>query len=562
MLLGLAIRDLVLIQGVELAFGPGLTVLTGETGAGKSIVIGALGLACGARADAEKVRVGAPAASVAAVFAPPSGHPAWSLLVDKGLPGQPGEDLILRRTVGADGRGRAFVNDATASAATLKEIGALLVETHGQHEAVGLLDGRTHRALLDGFGGLEGAAGEVAAGWSAWREAEKTAARSHESRRRAAERQGEITERLKELDRLAPRHGEEQRLANERALLGAAEKALADIEAARNAIGGDDADRGWAGAASALGRARERARAAGADPASDPSARLAVAQEATERALVEIREAEAAMTAAARAFSFEPQDLERAEERLFAIRALARRLEATPDELPLLRQRLSEELAAIEDADEDARKAGARAAAALTGYDLAAQRLSARRRAAAEALTKAVQAELAPLKLDKARFFATVEPLAPDRAGPAGKDKVEFLFAGLPGAAPGPLAAIASGGELARLSLALKVCLAHAADAPAVMIFDEVDVGIGGAAADAVGQRLKRLARDAQVLVVTHSPQIAARADAHWRVVRDGAAARIEVLEGVAREEEIARMLSGRTVTEAARAAARALMAA
>ncbi|MCI3181189.1 DNA repair protein RecN [Caulobacter sp. CCUG 60055] len=562
MLIGLAIRDVVLIESLDLSIGPGLTALTGETGAGKSIILDALGLATGARADAGLVRRGAAQASAAAIFALPADHAVWASLDDKGLAYERDEDLVLRRVVSADGRSRAFVNDQATSVAVLRELGAMLIEVHGQHETVGLLDARNHRPLLDVFGGCGPELAATGEAWSVWRAADERARVLREQTGRAAAELEEMTLRLGELDRLDPREGEETRLAEERALLGAAEKALADIASARDSLG-DNLSGCLAQAFRALERARERAVQAGASAEGSAATLIARAAEAVDRALVEAVEAQAAVDAAAAAFDFEPDRLEKTEERLFALRAMARKLGVAVEDLPGTRVRLAAQLGAVENAEEALKAADAEAAAARKAYAAAAAALTAARRAAGDRLAKAVEAELPPLKLDKARFRVAVEPLGEDRAGPSGADRVEFEVATNPGAPFGGLGVIASGGELARFALALKAALAARGDVQPLMIFDEVDQGVGGAVADAVGLRLKRLAAGAQVLVVTHSAQVAARAEAHWRVSKAGGEeirTAVEVLTPAAREEELARMLSGSQVTEAARAAARALM--
>ncbi|HTK33942.1 MAG TPA: DNA repair protein RecN [Caulobacteraceae bacterium] len=566
MLIGLTIRDVVLIEALDLALGEGLTALTGETGAGKSIVLDALGLATGARAEAGLVRRGANQASAAAVFALPPDHPVWTYLEEKGLPADPTEDLVLRRQLSADGRSRAFVNDQAAGVAVLREIGTMLLEVHGQHETVGLLDPKTHRALLDGFGDCGEALSATEAAWNGLRIARAQVEALAEQAARSAAETEELTARLAELDRLDPREGEESALAEERALLSAGEKTVAEVAAAREALGGDAQTARLSQALRSLERARDRAVQAGASPEAAAVRRLAEAIAAVERALVENHEAISAVDAAADAFDFEPDRLDKAEERLFALRAAARKLGVAADELPGLRVRFAQVLRGIETVEVDLADARKAADAAARLYGAAAAGLTAARRTAGERLARAVEAELPPLRLEKARFRVVVEPLADDRGGPAGKDRVAFEIATNPGAPFGPLDAIASGGELARFALALKASLAGRGGteaAPPVMIFDEVDQGVGGAVADAVGLRLRRLARQGQVLVVTHSPQVAARADTHWRVSKTGGdhvATRVETLGAEAREEEIARMLAGAVVTAAARAAARALM--
>jgi DNA repair protein RecN (Recombination protein N) len=565
MLIGLWIRDVVLIEALDLSIGPGLTALTGETGAGKSIILDALGLATGARADAGLVRRGAAQAAASAVFAPAPDHPVWDILEEKGLAYARDEDLVLRRTLSADGRSRAFVNDQATGVGVLKELGERLLEVHGQHETVGLLDARTHRPMLDAFGALGPQVDAVGEHWRAWR---ACAARVEELRaavdRSTAETQ-ELALRLAELDRLDPREGEEADLAEERAVLGAAERALADIASAREAFNGL-AGR-LASAARTLERSRERALAAGAASGAPAVQRLAEASAAVDRVLIEAQEAEASVDLAAEAFELEPDRLEKAEERLFDLRGLARKLGVSVEELPLLRVRFAERLRAAESSGEALKAAEAEMAAARRAYMADAQALGDARRAAGDRLAQAVMAELGPLKLDKARFRVAVETQDEARAGASGLDRVTFQISTNPGAPFGDLGAIASGGELARLALALKAALAgRGGGVQPLMIFDEVDQGVGGAVADAVGLRLRRLAASAQVLVVTHSPQVAARADAHWRIAKAGEGERlrtaVEALDDGEREEEIARMLAGAQITDAARAAARALIGA
>ncbi len=566
MLSTLSIRDVVLIERLDLAVGPGLTALTGETGAGKSIVLDALGLATGERAGAGLVRRGAAQASATAVFNPDPAHPAWALLAERGLDADPVEGLILRRQLSADGRSRAFVNDQAVGVGVLRELGALLLEVHGQHQTVGLLDPRTHRALLDGYGGVAAPVRACAEAWAVLKSA-RAAVEALQARHQQAGDEAELlATRLAELDRLHPRSGEEQALAEERALLGAAEKAVADVAVARDALGGEQATARLSQAVRAVERARERALTAGANPDGPATVRLAAASAALERALIETLEAVDALESAAQAFDFEPDRLERTEERLFALRAVARRLHVAVDDLPAERVRTAEALRGIESAEADLAAAQADATSAEAAYAQAAATLTAARSAAGERLAEAVGAELKPLKLDRARFRVALESLPLERAGAGGSDRVEFEVSTNPGAPFGRLGEIASGGELARFALVLKVAAGRGGEGAAgpVMIFDEVDQGVGGAVADAVGLRLKRLAQLGQVLVVTHSPQVAARADAHWRVSKSGDAEQVrtavEVLAEPAREDEIARMLSGAEVTPAARAAARALI--
>ncbi len=565
MLIGLNIRNVVLIESLDLGIGPGLTALTGETGAGKSIILDALGLATGARADAGLVRRGSAQASVTAMFDLAPSHAVWAMLDDKGLGYAPGEELILRRLLGADGRSRAFVNDQATSVGVLKELGNLLLEVHGQHETVGLLDARNHRPLLDQFGDCNTALSACGRTWETWRLARQRLETLRDQTQKAAEDLDMLTLRLEELDRLAPKAGEETQLAAQRSLLGASEKALTEIAAAREAFSGESLTQKLAQAFRAIERARDRAVQAGASLDSLAVTRLTTAAATIDRALVEAQEAAAAIDLAAEAFDFEPDQLDKAEERLFALRAMARKLNVPVEGLPAARIEIAQTLSAVESADEALKAAAAEAEQARVLYLAAASDLTARRQQAGHALALAVEGELAPLKLDKARFRVAIEPLAAERAGPAGMDRIEFEVMTNPGAPFGGLGVIASGGELARFALALKAALAGRADqAQPLMIFDEVDQGVGGAVADAVGLRLRKLAANTQVLVVTHSPQVAARANAHWRVAKigdgDTVSTRLDILPALEREEELARMLSGANVTEAARAAARAMM--
>jgi DNA repair protein RecN (Recombination protein N) len=565
MLTALSIRDIVLVDALDLEVSEGLTVLTGETGAGKSIILDALGLALGARADAGLVRAGARQATATAVFAAPDDAALIGLISEKGFEVAPGEELILRRTLSADGRSRAFVNDQPAGVAALREIGQALVEVHGQHETVGLLDWKTHRALLDAYGGLQPQLDGVARAAERLKAAEQTVAALKAEAADAAARAGELAENLADLDALDPRPEEEAELAGERAVLGAAEKAIADLSDARAQLGGDKLARNLAAALRAVEHARQRAGQAGVEPDHPVLVRLAAAAEAIDRTLVEAQEAIAAVDAAADAFDFEPGRLDKAEERLFALRAAARKLNTSVELLPTLRVRFREQLRLIEDGAEAITAAERAASAAREAWDLAATLLTSAREAAADRLTAAVMEELGPLKLERARFRVAFEPVAEGRRGPLGAETVRFEISTNAGTAFGPLDAIASGGELARFALAMKAALAGREDQrQPVMIFDEVDQGVGGAVAEAVGTRLQRLSRGAQVLVVTHSPQVAARGHAHWKVRKSDAGGltttTVDALDETRRLEEIARMLSGAVVTDEARAAAKALI--
>jgi len=565
MLTALSIRDVVLVDVLDLEVEDGLTVLTGETGAGKSIILDALGLALGGRGEAGLVRSGAKQAVATAVFTAPDDADLIALIAERGFEVAAGEELILRRVVSADGRSRGYINDQPAGVAALREIGARLVEVHGQHETVGLLDWRNHRGLLDAYGGLSPQLSAVAGASETLKAAEARLAALRDAAADAAARAEEIELNLADLDALDPRDDEETELAGERAILGAAEKAVADLADARTQLGGDKLPQRLSAALRAVEHARQRALQAGAEGDHPVIARLAAAAEAIDRTIVEAVEAIAEVDAAANAFDFEPGRLDKAEERLFALRAAARKLNTTVHALPALRIALREQLRLIEDDAEAMTDAEREATAARETYDIAATFLSSAREAAGDRLAKAVMAELTPLKLDRARFRVAFEPVADGRRGPLGVETVRFQIATNVGDDFGPLDAIASGGELARFALAMKAALAGREDQrQPVMIFDEVDQGVGGAVAEAVGQRLKRLSSGAQVLVVTHSPQVAARGHAHWKVMkadRDGATTTTVVpLDDERRREEIARMLSGAVITDEARAAASVLI--
>ena len=565
MLTALSIRDIVLVDVLDLELEDGLTVLTGETGAGKSIILDALGLALGGRGDASLVRAGARQATATAVFTTPDDPDLIALAAERGFELAPGEDLILRRTLSADGRGRAFINDQPAGVAALRDIGQALVEVHGQHETVGLLDWKTHRALLDAYGGLSPQLGQVAAASERLKVAERAVAGLRAAAADAAAHAEELTQNLADLDALDPRADEETELAGERAILGAAEKAIGDLADARTQLGGDKLSQKLAAALRAVEHARQRAGQAGTDPEHPLLQKLNAAADAIDRTLVEAEEAIACVDAAANAFDFEPGRLDKAEERLFALRAAARKLNTSVEMLPVLRVRFREQLRLIESGADAIAAAERDASAAREAYDVAAILLTSAREAAADRLGAAVAGELPPLKLERARFRVAFEPVPDGRRGPLGVETVRFEISTNAGTAFGPLDAIASGGELARFALAMKAALAgREGQRQPVMIFDEVDQGVGGAVAEAVGSRLKRLSSGAQVLVVTHSPQVAARGHAHWKVRkadRDGqTTTTVDTLDPAARQEEIARMLAGAVITDEARAAARALI--
>ncbi|MBU3079172.1 DNA repair protein RecN [Sphingomonas quercus] len=550
MLTNLAIRDVVLIEALELDFGDGLAALTGETGAGKSILLDALGLALGARADSGLVRQGAGQAAVTAGFDLPSGHPAFATLDEAGLAVEPGEALTIRRIVKADGGSRAWVNDQPASAGLLRELGQRLVEIHGQHDDRGLLDARGHRDLLDAFGRLDRAA--VATAFRAWKAAAEAHADAEAALDTAQRDQDYLTHAVDELTRFGPEPGEEAILSERRAGMQKGARLAEDLALVNEHLDGSDG---------ALAQLRQAARRLDRLGAEHPL--LAEALAALDRAVIEAGEAEEKLGLAGDALAFDPARLEADETRLFELRALARKHRVQPDELAALAADLAGRLAAIEAGGEGLAALAAAEASARAAYLDAAATLSAGRELAAARLDAAVAAELAPLKLDAARFRTRIEPLPDTGWGAAGQDRVEFLISTNPGAPFAPLAKIASGGELSRFILALKVALAEEGGA-ATMIFDEIDRGVGGAVASAIGERLARLATRAQILVVTHSPQVAARAARQFLIAKahDGHVTRTSVhaLAPAERHEEIARMLSGAEVTDEARAQARRLL--
>ncbi len=551
MLTSLSIRDVVLIETLDLEFGPGLAVLTGETGAGKSILLDSLGLALGARADSGLVRAGQAQAVVTVTFDLPSRHPARSLLADNGLGAEPGEPLVIRRTVKSDGGSRAWVNDQPASVALLRDLGTALVEIHGQHDDRGLLNPRGHRELLDSYGAISTAPVERA--WSRLKDAEADLASARGELELAARDREYLEHSVAELTRLAPQAGEEEELAGMRASMQKGARLAEDISAAGQLLQGSD------GALALLRQAARRL-----DRIADEHGKLADALAAIDRAVIEAGEAEDRLAEASEALSYDPERLEEAEARLFDIRAMARKHRVEPDALPALTEELRRRLDAIEHGDIGLAALEERVIESRADYDALASELSMLRSAAAARLDEAVAAELAPLKLDAARFRTSVERLQ-DGWGPKGRDKVEFEISTNPGAPFAPLIKIASGGELSRFILALKVALAERGEAT-TMIFDEIDRGVGGAVASAIGDRLHRLAEGAQLLVVTHSPQVAARGRQHLFIEKnhDGLVTRTSVLalDEERRREEIARMLSGAEITDEARAQAARLLAA
>jgi DNA repair protein RecN (Recombination protein N) len=554
MLASLAIRDVVLIDRLDLGFAPGLTVLTGETGAGKSILLDALGLALGQRGDAGLVRHGAAQASVTAMFEIPENHEARRIAAEQGI-ADDGGPLILKRTLSADGRSRAFVNDEPASVGLLRRLGAALVEIEGQFESQGLLDAATHRTLLDAFAGNARRAAETASAARALAEARRLTAEAEAEIARTRADEDFLRHALSELDAFDPKSGEEQELAELRHRLMNREKIGEAVSAAESELAGQrGAERTINAARRALDRVAGKA---------GPSVQAALA--ALDRGAAELAEAVAALRSAAAEADLDPRRLAEAEERLFGLRELARKHRIEVDALPALKQQFAERLSALDDQGGLLARRTEQEARARAVYLKAAEALSAARAEAAKRLDKAVNGELKALKLEKAKFRTELQRLPEEQWGEAGLDSVTFQIATNPGAPFAPLAKIASGGELARLMLAVTVCLARANPVP-TLVFDEVDAGVGGATAAAVGERLARLAAELQVLVVTHSPQVAAVGRQHWRVSKEtvsGAArTRLAPLDAPARREEIARMLSAAEVTAEARAQADRLLAA
>ena len=547
MLRGLNIRDMLIIDHLSIEFSSGLNVLTGETGAGKSILLDSLGFVLGWRGRADLVRSGQDQGEVSALFDLGQTHPARAVLQEAGIPIE--DELIVRRVNSRDGRKTAWINDRRVSGEVLRAVSEHLVELHGQHDDRGLLDPKGHRDLLDTFGGHDDMLTTVSAAYSALRAAEKDLRTAEAAQEKLRAEEEFLRHAVDELQKLAPEAGEEAELDSRRRLMQGAEKIRADIAHAVQALGREgaegmmsDAMRWLDGAADAVeGRLEE------------PLAALS-------RAMVELDDAAQGVETCLDALEFNPHDLELAEERLFAIRALARKHNIAPDELPTLAQDLTAKLDLLDMGAGGLKDLNAAVAAAKAAYDEAAGVLSRARKSAAQALDLAMGAELVPLKMERAVFTTQVKDADPSAIG---VDQVDFVVATNPGAPAGPLAKIASGGELSRFLLALKVCLSRDG-AQNTMIFDEIDRGVGGATADAVGRRLSRLAQDAQVLVVTHSPQVAALGDRHFQVAKQQSAdmtlSRVDLLSDTARVDEIARMISGDTITTEARAAARTLI--
>ena len=548
MLAALTVRDIVLIEQASLEFAAGLNVLTGETGAGKSILLDALGLAAGGRGGGRaSVRPGAAQGSATAVFEPPAKHPARGLLADQSIPAK--DEIVLRRTLASDGRTRAFVNDEPVGVVLLKDIGASLLEVHGQADDRGLFDAATHRALLDAFGGNEAQAEEVAMRFAAFDAARTQLESLRLAQAGAAADADYVRQAVDELSALDAQEGEEASLAAERALLMNASRIVEDVSAAAELLSGErGAEASLALALKRLSRMNEEARKA-----------AAAAEAALEQAYALAEEGRRELDALLSRLEADPAELERKEERLFAIRSAARKYSTQPDRLPLVLADFQARLEALDLGGGKLKESEAAVGAARAAYLEAGKLLSEARKSAARKLEATVAEELPPLKLGHAKFRVALSPLDESQCGARGLERVAFEVATLEGAPFGPLTKIASGGELARFSLAIKVALAQSGP-PAALVFDEVDRGVGGAVADAVGVRLQRLAQTTQVLLVTHSPQVAARAGRHFRITRKGDKLAVELLDDEARLEEVARMLSGAAVTEEARAAARRLI--
>ncbi len=552
MLARLSIRDIVLIERLDIEFSRGLAVLTGETGAGKSILLDAFALALGGRGDAGLVRHGAEQGQVTAVFDVPKGHPASAILSDNGL--EDTGEMILRRVQLADGRTRAFINDQAISVQTLKAVGSALVEIHGQHDERALVDASTHRRLLDAFAGLEKETAALERLWDARRAANAVLEEHRAGMERAAREADYLRHASDELRALAPKDGEESVLAERRATMMQGEKISADLREAQEAVSGDHSP---VPTLSAAVRRLER-RAANSPALVEPAVK------AIDAAINALEEAGQHLAAALAAADFDPAELERIEERLFSLRAASRKYSTPVDGLAALAAKYAADVALIDAGADQLRKLEEEASEADSRYGAAAAKLSAARVKSAEKLNKAVNAELAPLKLERAKFTTQVDSDAKS-PGPQGYDRVEFWVQTNPGTKPGPLMKVASGGELSRFLLALKVVLSDKGSAP-TLVFDEIDTGVGGAVADAIGARLLRLADKVQVMAVTHAPQVAARAGQHLLISKDAldkgkrVATRVNALAADHRREEIARMLAGAEITAEARAAAERLL--
>jgi DNA repair protein RecN (Recombination protein N) len=552
MLARLAIRDIVLIDQLDLEFAAGLSILTGETGAGKSILLDALSLALGARGDGALVRQGQAQGQVTAVFDLAKDHPALALARERNI--ETDGELILRRVQMADGRTRAFVNDQPVSAQMIRAISSGLVEIHGQHDERALLDASTHRALVDAYGALEAMVQSTRGAFEALKAVEAELSRET-ARLEAARADADFAAHAhQELSKLAVKPGEEEALAERRSQMMQAEKVSADIREAHESLSGE------ASATPLLAAAARRLERR----LSQAPALIEPCVKALDEALQALDGAVSAIEAALRAADFDPHELERAEERLFALRGMARKYSAPVSGLAALAEKYAADLAALDAGQARLAALGEASRTARREYEVAAAALSKARGSSARELEKAVNGELAPLKLERARFIVEIASDA-GLVSVDGIDRIEFCVQTNPGSRAGPLMKVASGGELARFMLALKVALADRGSAP-TLVFDEIDTGVGGAVADAIGQRLARLATQAQVLAVTHAPQVAARSTSHFRIAKgdvgrgERVATRVLALDASGRREEIARMLAGATITEEARAAATRLI--
>ncbi len=552
MLAQLSIRDIVLIERLDLGFDGGLSVLTGETGAGKSILLDSLSLALGGRGDGSLVRHGLDKGQVTAVFDVPMTHAARSLLRENGIDDD--GDLIFRRVQSADGRTKAYVNDQPVSVQLMRQAGQKLVEIHGQHDDRALIDTDAHRLLLDAFGGLGEAVAEVSVLYQRWKEAERSLRRHREKVEAAAREADYIRSSVEELEKLSPQEGEEEVLAEERARMMKAERIAGDINEASDFLNGNASP---VPVIASMVRRLER-------KSQEAPGLLEETVELLGRAVDQLSDAQMAVEAALRKTEFDPKLLERTEERLFALRAASRKYSVPVAGLPALAARMIADLADLDAGEEKLTQLEQAVGEMRAAYDAAARALSERRHHTAEALAAAVMAELPALKLERARFMVNITT-DPQGGAEEGIDTVEFHVQTNPGTRPGPIMKVASGGELSRFLLALKVALADRGSAP-TLVFDEIDTGVGGAVADAIGQRLKRLSSTVQVLSVTHAPQVAARAATHLLISKgpvDGGetiATRVARMDEDARTEEIARMLAGASVTEEARAAAARLL--
>ncbi|KOF15692.1 DNA recombination protein RecN [Ensifer adhaerens] len=553
MLAQISIRDIVLIERLDLAFEAGLSVLTGETGAGKSILLDSLSLALGGRGDGSLVRHGSDKGQVTAVFDVPMGHSARLMLRDNGIDDD--GDLIFRRVQSADGRTKAFVNDQPVSVQLMRQLGQTLVEIHGQHDDRALVDIDAHRTLLDAFGGTTDEAEQVSGLYRAWKDAER-GLKKHRERVEAAAREADyLRSSVEELEKLRPRDGEEDELAEKRARMMKSERIAGDINEASEFLNGNGSP---VPLIASLVRRLER-------KSHEAPGLLEETVELLDGALNQLSDAQMAVERALRNTEFDPKELERVEERLFALRGASRKYSVPVTELPALAVRMISDLADLDAGEEKLKQLDAQVGAARVAFDAAARTLSEKRHNTASALSAAVMAELPALKLERARFMVEVQSDATQPTAD-GIDLVEFHVQTNPGTRPGPIMKVASGGELSRFLLALKVALADRGSAP-TLVFDEIDTGVGGAVADAIGQRLKRLSGTVQVLSVTHAPQVAARAATHLLISKGPSSEKAEMIstrvarmDDRARTEEIARMLAGASITEEARAAAASLL--